>query len=157
MGITQKEILLRLKQFAKEKNLNQAKISKNLRLTGSALSTIFTGKSKLTPQFAMLLELKYNINPEWLLEGKEPMYLPANLNAFPKRTGDLVRSFEKLPEKYQEEVKYLVQELEMRHKREMKKREREREKVRRMLDDKEDDEVVEISLIGETANKLYKK
>ena len=144
-----KKIADRVKKIMEIFKLNKRSLSKKIRVSHSLVTNIINSKIEISRYILLLFKETFNINPEWLLEGKDPMYLPANLDAFSKGTGDLVRSFEKLPEKYQEEVKYLVQELEIRHKREMKKREREREKIRNFLDRKEYSETVQVAFIGE--------
>ena len=90
-------------------------------------------------------------SPEWLLEGKEPMYLPPNLNAFPKDTADLVKRFEKLPEKYKEKLMLSAQELEIKHKQELEKERQLEKQKQREVDELPHKKTVPVPVLGEVS------
>ena len=148
----------RLKFFLKEKKIRQIDMSKVLKLTSGGVSNIMSGKSNVTQQLAFSLQAVYNLNPEWLLEGKEPMYLPPNLNAFPKDIADLVKRFEKLPEKYKEKLMLSAQELEIKHKKELEALKKHQEELKelekqkqREVDELPPEETVPVPVLGEVS------
>ena len=130
----------RLKFFLEDKKFKQNNIVTGLKMTSGGISTIFSGKSKITYQFALSLQAKYNLNPEWLLEGKEPMYLPPNLDAFDKKTTYLIKTFQELPQKHQKAIIQTTKEEKEKHEeflREQEEYERKhKEAVKLMMDNK---------------------
>lgn len=75
----------RLKQLRKvlggDKALSQAKFAKILGLSQSTIGDIESGRAKLTPRNISIICEKFNVNPDWLNEGKGEIFMPA-----PKKT-----------------------------------------------------------------------
>ena len=144
----------RLKRAFKELKVRQSDVTKKLKISQSGLSTILTVRTdKISYSFLLSLKAEYALNPEWILEGKELMYLPPNLNAFPKDTADLVKKFEKLPEKYKNKIIYLVTREEEKHQEELAELERQKqlEKQKQEAEGLPHKKTVPVPVLGEVS------
>lgn len=74
------KILKRLLEFRKSTGLNQKDFGKPMDYSQSAISEIEKGNRNITDKYLQLLELNYNLNKVWLLEGKgEPRLSQTNI------------------------------------------------------------------------------
>ena len=146
--------LKRFNLFLKKEKRNKNTLAKELSISLSLVYKISDGSMELSDLFLLKLKDRYNLNPEWLLEGKEPMYLPPNLNAFPKDTADLVKRFEKLPEKYKNKIIYLVTREEEKHQEELAELERQKQlekQKQREVDELPHKKTVPVPVLGEVS------
>ena len=67
----------RVAEIRKNAGLNQTDFASSLTMGQSALAMIETGKRDLTEKNARLICLTYNVNYDWLVNGKGEMFLPA--------------------------------------------------------------------------------
>lgn len=65
----------RIKDLRKSLNLTQAEFGDKLGLTHSAISKIESGERDPSDSTLKLICATYNVNYQWLTEGREPMYL----------------------------------------------------------------------------------
>lgn len=59
--------------FIKSKGLKQTDIAKMTGVSKSNISQIMSGKNGISNQILVALSREYNLNPEWIKSGKEPM------------------------------------------------------------------------------------
>jgi DNA-binding XRE family transcriptional regulator len=69
----------RLKQAREALALTQGKMAEKLGWKWKKIQHLESGKQRLTMEIAVALQRAWNINGAWLLEGKEPMFLPPPL------------------------------------------------------------------------------
>ncbi len=98
----------------KEK-LNIHSLSKIINLASSNIHNLVYKSNKASKMLLLLLEKHFNINPRWLSEGISEMYLAPDLSFFPPKTTKLVKKFEKLPERYQNEILDIVEQKQLEH------------------------------------------
>ena len=86
------------------------------------------------------------------------MYLPPNLNAFPKDTADLVKKFEKLPEKYRKNVLLSAEENEKKHAKELEVLKKHQEELKELEKQKQEEakelppkKTVPVPVLGEVS------
>ncbi len=65
----------RFKEFLRENRLRQESVGKELGVSKQQISNYCTGRTKVSPFFANALKGAYNINPDWLLNGRKPKYV----------------------------------------------------------------------------------
>ncbi len=77
----------RLKQIRKELGITQEELGRRLGITKPAISMIETGKQALSERNKNILIQDMNVNPDWLDEGRGPIFsAPPDINAYPSRT-----------------------------------------------------------------------
>lgn len=54
---------------------NNSQVARKIGVTSAALHKIKSGVNRPSMQTALLLQYTYGLNPEWLFEGKNPMFL----------------------------------------------------------------------------------
>ncbi len=132
----------RLNFFLKERNIKQNDIVARTRMTSGGISTIFSGKSKVTYQFALSLQAIYHLNPEWVLHGTKPMYLPPDLNFLPDKTAQLIKTFEKLPDERKSRIIHSAAKEEEAHQKEL---------LQKAAEELEPESKTKIPLVGEVS------
>jgi len=63
-------------KFIEMKKLTQAKIASITGVSRSNISHIINGRINISEHFLISLMKEYNLNPEWIRYGAEPMILP---------------------------------------------------------------------------------
>ncbi|WP_457634726.1 XRE family transcriptional regulator [Persephonella sp.] len=67
----------RIKKLIEVLGLSQRKFAKELNISHATISEYIAGNIKPSPKVLRTIEEKFNVNPEWLREGKGEMFLPA--------------------------------------------------------------------------------
>jgi len=73
----------RFNEFLKLKNLSQSYVASVSGVSRSNISQICHGRINISERFLILLMKEFNLNPEWIRHGKEPMILPAKKLGIP--------------------------------------------------------------------------
>lgn len=73
-----------------EKYYQSNTFAERLGMSQSSISRMELGQVKLTPRFIRSLATEFNVNPDWITEGKEPMFLPATSQTMAKRVEALL-------------------------------------------------------------------
>jgi len=69
------DIINRLLEVIKISGLSDRKFAAAIGLSASGLNGIIKKRTKkLTPAILKVIQYRYNVNPQWLLTGQEPMY-----------------------------------------------------------------------------------
>ncbi len=66
----------RLRSLIKELGMTQTEFGESLKLTNSAINHYVNDKREISQQVIFMIHRLYNVNPHWLLAGKEPMWVP---------------------------------------------------------------------------------
>lgn len=80
MDTLKNEIKERLKEALRELNLDIKKTAKKLDSTDSRVMNLRGGHQKITPDIALEVEDKLNINATWLIFGRGEMFLPPKMD-----------------------------------------------------------------------------
>ena len=101
----------RFKLLRKTLNISQEDFGKAIGLTKSGISSLESGTRSLNDKHIRMLQLSYNVNPEWLRNGTGDMFLKADAeitntlirehNLSPAAT-DFIKNFLALPHNKQE-------------------------------------------------------
>ena len=67
---------IRFKSLIKTLGLTQAEFGESLKLTNQAISRYCKDQRAPSEQVVFMIHRLYNVNPHWLLAGKEPMWVP---------------------------------------------------------------------------------
>ncbi len=67
---------VRFALFLKGKDLSQSTIAQKVGVTKSNISQIVSGKIRISDQILLALSREYNLNPDWIRFGKDPMTHP---------------------------------------------------------------------------------
>lgn len=91
----------RIKQIRKDKGLTQVELGELLGISGAGVSYIESGGSQPTEAAIKLICATYNVNYQWLTQGKEPVYLYEEndelLNKYAPLANDMIQNlFRKL-------------------------------------------------------------
>ena len=106
--MTKSETDKRFNSFLKQGKIKKKDLAEKLGVGQSTLCSI--DKKRAAPKkLALSLQALYNLNPEWLLEGKEPMYLPPSMEDMPPKLKYLVGVFNMLPGDYQKTIKVFLE------------------------------------------------
>ena len=73
----QENIGFRIKELIKAIGYSQRQFAKELGVSPTTISDYIAGRANPSPKVIKLIEQKFNVNPEWLREGKGEMFLPA--------------------------------------------------------------------------------
>ncbi|SNZ07705.1 Helix-turn-helix [Persephonella hydrogeniphila] len=66
----------RLKKLLETLGLSQRKFAEEIGVKPPTISEYISGKTNPSPRTLKIIEEKFNVNPEWLREGKGEMFLP---------------------------------------------------------------------------------
>ena len=72
----QETIGFRLKELIKAIGYSQRQFAKELGVSPTTISDYISGRANPSPKVLKAIEEKFNVNPEWLREGKGEMFLP---------------------------------------------------------------------------------
>ena len=68
----------RIKELRITLNLTQEELAQAMGLSKSGISNIECGNRKVNDKHIRMLNMTYNVNPEWLRTGKGDMFLPVD-------------------------------------------------------------------------------
>ena len=101
----------RIKELRIALNLTQEELASAIGLSKSGISALEYGTRKVNDKHIRMLNMTYNVNPEWLRTGKGNMFLPVDnspLAAIQKqynlsdKTSTIIQNFLNLPKSDQE-------------------------------------------------------
>ena len=101
----------RIKELRITLNLTQEELAQAMGLSKSGISNIECGNRKVNDKHIRMLNMTYNVNPEWLRTGKGDMFLPVDnspLATIQKqynlsdKASTIIQSFLNLPKSDQE-------------------------------------------------------
>ena len=107
----------RFKAMRKTLGLTQEELASKLGMHFTTISKIERGINKPTGPMVYLLRELYNVNPEWIFEGKEPMILTKVIKVERKHyslqdiCGAMAKAFETLTEEQKDAVLQCVDNL----------------------------------------------
>ena len=102
----------RIKHLREYLKLSTRAFGKSLGLSGSIISNIENKRRNLTERTAKDICREYNINPEWLINGTEPMVLDVFEGLdLPDEVKDLAENYSLLSENDKTLVKNLINSL----------------------------------------------
>lgn len=84
----------RLKIFIESKNLTQRELSEAIGVTPAQVSKYTTGYNDITRTMALVIECKYGLSADWLLNGSGEMYQLTQENFRDKAAMRLVNIYE---------------------------------------------------------------
>lgn len=102
----------RVIEIRKKLRLNQKEFAKRINLSQTHLSSIECGVRELTGRVADDIARVYNVNKEWLLYGKEPVFIDflADLDLHPK-VRDFMKTYSKLTSEQQKLIMNMANEF----------------------------------------------
>ncbi len=130
----------RLEYFIKNQNINKSTLAKSLKMAHASISLICSGKNNITDSFCFSLQAIYNLSPDWLLHGTEPMYLPHENRYTDDRQKAINEAYEYVSEQRKEIIHDTAikqhSEEKIHQKKQLEYERKHREDVKRMIEEK---------------------
>lgn len=102
----------RLRFLRKHLNLTTRAFGAKIDISGSAITNMETGTRNITDRTIRDISREYNVNPEWLIHGTEPMFDDTILNlTISDEARQLARQYSLLNDGDRELIKNLINSL----------------------------------------------